>query len=473
MTMLSKPLDGKLCKDMSCRQRRKQIRLIKDQLKPMPAALEKWAAKQYNACACVRLSRRCGGLQLRMGLVWCSKCGGELEVTPNIRQVKMANVPDVCPHCGAKLTDKIKTDLNEMNEKEYVHVLERCGDWEVVRTYEIRLRTEFGKDTELKAAEVIRHWVSSRGEVECESVSSSCSSNFYSASVNWIWGTEMKFRDEERRRYGYLPYKYRYNGRMYPRMTLTPELERRGFRLYKRYGDATEYVWQLLRNGYVEKYLKMGQISVMEDILRGGYSHYTWRDQIRIANHAGYKIKDFRLWADTLDLMQTETHFDLHNPKYLCMEPKEMRALHDRLVAKRIGRQSLEKKMKELKSAAAKEKLYKKVKGQYLGIVFDDGTRFAHVMQSCKEHVEEGIAMHHCVGGYYTHMDCLILGIRDKDGTRKATVELMIRDWNIAQIKGPCNKIPKDADMIKELIQANVWQFEAAKQKVTKKKQAV
>ena len=52
------------------------------------------------------------------------------------------------------------------------------------------------------------------------------------------------------------------------------------------------------------------------------------------------------------------------------------------------------------------EKRFHELKSKFFGISFTDGTIQVHVLESVQEHLDEGVAMHHCVlckGLHNTH----------------------------------------------------------------------
>ena len=73
--------------------------------------------------------------------------------------------------------------------------------------------------------------------------------------------------------------------------------------------------------------------------------------------------------------------------------------------------------------------------------MFTDGQIAVRVLESVKEIIMEGKAMHHCVGtnGYYKKADSLILSATI-DGKRIETVEVSLSQLKVIQSRGVCNK---------------------------------
>jgi len=88
-----------------------------------------------------------------------------------------------------------------------------------------------------------------------------------------------------------------------------------------------------------------------------------------------------------------------------------------------------------------KQSKKKSARGAFVGLAFDDGRVFCHVLRDVQEFYEEGKKMHHCVyaNEYFNvkeHPDSLILSARDKDGKRLETVEVNTKKWKVIQSRG-------------------------------------
>ena len=62
---------------------------------------------------------------------------------------------------------------------------------------------------------------------------------------------------------------------------------------------------------------------------------------------------------------------------------------------------------------------------------------------------------HHCVGGYYSKVDSLILSACI-DGKRIETIEVSISQLKVIQSRGVCNKNTKHHDRIIKLVEQNI-----------------
>ena len=175
---------------------------------------------------------------------------------------------------------------------------------------------------------------------------------------------------------------------------------------------------------------------------------------IKIALRNKYKIADCGLWNDMLSALD---YFgkDLRNPLYV--RPKNLKKAHDYWTNKR--RQAIEKITGEQKrkQAAAQEAKFQALKAKFIGIIFLKGDIKIETLDSALAHVEEGEAMHHCVGSYATRADSLVFSARSLDnGERIATIEVSLVTFKVLQCRGLCNNtVPQQAKIL-EIMNQNM-----------------
>ena len=140
-------------------------------------------------------------------------------------------------------------------------------------------------------------------------------------------------------------------------------------------------------------------------------------------------------------------HFgkDTNSPKYVC--PADLKAEHDKLVAKRNLQRERERTEQQQQKAIEDEKNYLKAKGIFFGLVFSDSLICIKVIESVKEMEEEGRMMHHCVGGYHNKANSLILSATI-DGKRIETIEVSLKTLKVVQSRGVCNSNTEYHDQI-------------------------
>lgn len=145
---------------------------------------------------------------------------------------------------------------------------------------------------------------------------------------------------------------------------------------------------------------------------------------------------------------------DLHSPKYIC--PTDLKEAHDQAV-KAVERQREQEQQKKRRLQAKEtEALFREEKSQFFGIAFTNGTIQVRVLESVQEHLEEGIAMHHCVfaSEYHLKPNSLILSATI-NGKRIETIEFNLETLKVVQSCVVCNSITENHDQILNLVQRN------------------
>ena len=93
----------------------------------------------------------------------------------------------------------------------------------------------------------------------------------------------------------------------------------------------------------------------------------------------------------------------------VCLE-----AEHDRISEKIRAKKEKERTEEEIRKALKNEEKFKEMKSRFFGLMFTDGNIVVRMLESVREHVLEGKAMHHCVGSgtnYSLNPDCIILSL--------------------------------------------------------------
>ena len=110
---------------------------------------------------------------------------------------------------------------------------------------------------------------------------------------------------------------------------------------------------------------------------------------------------------------------------------------------------------KEVEKLREKEGAFRTAKGRFFGLMFSDGVISIRVLESVEEIIAEGKIMHHCVGGYYSKEDSLILSACI-DGKKIETIEISLSKLQVIQSRGVCNKNTKHHDRILKLVENNI-----------------
>ena len=174
----------------------------------------------------------------------------------------------------------------------------------------------------------------------------------------------------------------------------------------------------------------------------------------KIANRNRYYISDIGKWADYISML-AELGKDIRSPHYIC--PDNLDAEHDRIAEKVRAKKEREHTEAEIRKALENEDKFKEMKGRFFGLVFTDGNIVVRTLESVKEHVLEGKAMHHCVGSgthYYLNPNCIILSARIAE-QRVETVEFSLEQMKVVQCHGLQNKDTEHHADIINLVNSN------------------
>lgn len=114
------------------------------------------------------------------------------------------------------------------------------------------------------------------------------------------------------------------------------------------------------------------------------------------------------------------------------------------------------RRRRNARKAMEDEKRFHELKSKFFGISFTDGTIQVHVLESVQEHLDEGVAMHHCVfdNAYYLKENSLILSATI-EGRRIKTIEVNLDTLKVVQSRGVCIKNTEYHDQIVSLVNAN------------------
>lgn len=176
---------------------------------------------------------------------------------------------------------------------------------------------------------------------------------------------------------------------------------------------------------------------------------------IRICMRHQYHPEDMDMYLDYLEELVLMRR-DIHNAHYVC--PADFRAAHAQTSAQAERWRIKHMDEAERRLVEQAEPNYYRDKHTYFGVVFGEDQEHLqfHVIGSVAEMKEEGKAMHHCVGGYHTHQDALIISCRDCKNNRVATVEVNLRTLEIVQTRGVCNAVPEHKELINATIRQNM-----------------
>ena len=379
------------------------------------------------------------GRRSAKGIVTCTECGHQWQGNGALADTLCGCT---CPHCGMEL--KVHTTRKRVfKEIEYFSMITTCKGYQVIRFFFAKAYYKVGQPAEYTIDEVAQRWIAPNGKFETIARLRGIAFIYYDL---WQEGSSMEIR-RNHRVYDITP------ACTYPRIRVIPELKRNGFKGEFHNLQPFELFCELLKNNQAETLIKTGQYSLLSYFIHhSSKSISTYWNAIRIATRNGYMVGDAGIWCDYIDLLR---YFgkDTNSPKYIC--PADLKAEHDKLVAKRNRQRERERTEQQRQKAIEDEKNYLKAKGIFFGLVFSDSLICIKVIESVEEMVEEGRMMHHCVGGYHNKANSLILSATI-DGKRIETIEVSLKTLKVVQSRGVCNSNTEYHDRIVNLVNSNV-----------------
>ena len=388
---------------------------------------------------------------------WCTQCGKsfKLEGTSELI-VDLVGDKTICPHCGAHLILE-NSRKQTINERWYYTIITTCKGYQVCRNFIAEKSLKMDGEPFYDIREAVQNWIAPDGHEEVIARPVRPMVCVYDA---WNFSKPMELRDTRRhlRNDSYRPDKYKVESAwVYPNRTLTPIVKRNGYTGRCETLPQSELIKLLLTDREAEILAKNKQFSILAYKWSKGYREFCmpFAHSIRIANRNRYIVKDASLWFDYLELLRY-FRLDTHNAHYVC--PKNLKAEHDRLLARK-RRIEAEKAAEEKRREAAKwEAQYQADKAKYFGICFGNENIVITVIKSVEEMAEEGRAMHHCVYtmGYYKKPDSLIMTARDIAGNRIETIEISLKTFSVVQSRAKCNKTSQYHEEIIALVNQNI-----------------
>lgn len=377
------------------------------------------------------------GYRSKKGIVTCSKCGHSWQGAGELITTILGCD---CPNCKSKLTVKATTKRT-FNDRYYMTVIDVHKGYQVLRTIMLGYTSKIGEGPKYSASEVMQRWIAPDGKYCTFAKLRQTMGTMYYDS--WIFHTPLELRQEID------VYNRIYTGAVYPKQKLIPELKRTGYKKTLYNQKPLDLFRILLTDSKAETLIKTKQVKLLKRIMDSGWKNVdNYWQSIKICIRNNYKIKDATLWCDYIDLLQFFGK-DLLSPKYVC--PTDLKAEHDRYVAKKAKADA----QLEIEKQLAKEDSFREAKAKFFGLIFSDGLINVRVLESVAEIITEGKAMHHCVGGYYSKEDSLILSACI-DGKRIETIEVSISQLKVIQSRGICNKNTKYHDRIVNLVNQNI-----------------
>lgn len=424
---------------------------------------------------------------------WCQCCGA---IVPTLGKWLLADYAVdkwICPECGAECevlpqySGGFSHDRNPRtgerskpsDDVKIVTLVDVFKGVQVFRTFEVfRWNSRNGNDengrwrtnpTEFWYEEIFQNWLLEDG-------SEIITSRRYTRGVgflSWDYNSEYGIGRHNAHCSGYYEFGDVYDlagNYIFPGHKVVPILKRNGWsaRYFPKGASPIELAKCLLTTPKYETLMKAGQGSVVFYLMtHGGVNVRDYWSALKICIRNGYRVTDAQLWFDYInDLMFLG--LDIHNAHYVC--PKNLRRAHD-VMGRRRGRIVREREDRDEALEGRKfEKVYKKAKKPFIGMVFGDERVQVAVLNSVEEVRKEAEAMHHCVfrNGYYKHGDNLLMSARDAvTGKRLETVEISLRTFGVLQSRALQNGTSKEHQHILDLCKENIPEMRKRAAKMT------
>lgn len=430
----------------------RHIAMLCNSLYPIGKKEKNWAYKhslQYHA------------LYIRKTL-YCTECGASWK--PKRKPSGRA----ICPECGksCQVTASIRSRESIVS---YFAVLDVVDDYQVVRICKVWKYIKNRCVNNWDCREVMQHYINHLGVITTMSLPV----NGLGCVDAWDYSKPMGIH------HNYSSYKaeYRFNlmiDEVYPEMTLLPIFSRNGYAGQVNNIPVHLLLKELVYSNKLETLLKCKQHDVVRGMV-GDSRNDNWVDRywgtIKICIRHNYRIKDFTIWRDYIDLL---LHFkkDILNPIYVC--PKNLKKEHDILLKKRKKQRADEEDQRRRLEAEKRkaeverrereivefQEVYEASKRRFFDICMKTKKLTIVVLKSIEEFKTEGEKLNHCVfeNEYYKKPQSLILSARlnEDPSSPIETVEVSLENMQIIQSRGLRNNHSLHHDSIVRLVNKNI-----------------
>ena len=336
-------------------------------LRPITKTQSKWAFRECIDHFAYRLPK---------GRTTCMDCGHSWTIEKTTEHC-------TCPHCRAKL--QVRTTFErKIRQKQYFTILTTCGEYQVLRMFLLSAEMEKGCKATSCVVEIGQYWWNAQGRKTIVAVQRVLGK--YIDTFSFCSPMAVRNDNEAYRHISYSP--------IYPKFKTTEALRRNGFRDDFHDIAPTVLIPALLSDSRAETLLKAGKTEHLKYFLDNSRTFDACWQSYKVANRNGYDIEDISIWCDYVDMLR-RLNKDIHSPKYVCST--DLHREHDLRQSELRRQREKEEKEKRRKKAMEDEKRFHELKSKFFGIRFTDGTIQVHVLESVQEHLDEGVAMHHCV----------------------------------------------------------------------------
>lgn len=395
--------------------------------------------------------------------ICCLECGHKWKAE-NIKAKR-----HTCPSCNKHLHPRYNESW--MRTTGYMVVIDKCQGYQVLRFMFISKIMRKGQKPSFNHLESSQVWIAPDGTYSLLGAMRNSFGN--NSGGGWKYdqseGLSCKQKSYYLNQCPYTPYV----STIYPKQKVIKKLRRNGFKTTFHNLNPTEAVIQLLTDNRAETLLKLGYIKAFKKAVMYPKGVEKRWNQLRIAIRHGYKISDYAMWDDYLDLLEYFKK-DLHNPKFLC--PDNLKEVHNKLMvkkkritnelARRNREEQAEKRRQELEMWRVK---YPEIRKTFLDFSIKHKNIEITVIKSVEQLKEESELLEHCayINGYYGKEESLLLSAK-VNGKIVETIEINTNRMEVVQNRGFDNKVTEYGDRILKLIQGKLPELQKRKKKQSK-----
>jgi len=360
------------------------------------------------------------------------------------------SLPDIRPTDVEWIIDDFKTTYHNKGLCYYL-IMERCKEWQVVRYYYRSRQRLF---------EFMQAWINADGERIIRA------KKRFMRVDGWIETSEMTiWKQHKYMEYSYLGGFERLGWSGLKIRSLLPELKKRGLRTSSHGMNPVALCQALLTSNRLETLFKVRQYRLVYEFFKNEYelTDTMWQ-AVRIALRHGYhwdNHDEFSSWYRMVRDLEF-LGLDTRNPHYIC--PTNLMEAHTHWLLKREDKDRYEQYLQDLENARNYEDTFYANRKQFLDMTFTKGHVTISIIPTAEAIVEEGRAMHHCVGGYYNNTRSLILSAK-VDGKRMETIEVELDKYTIVQSRGLQNKPTSYHNAIVSLVKRNLGEIKRRNRK--------
>ena len=405
----------------------KQVVTSNKGLRPIKGAQMQWA---FREC----LDHY--AFQLKHGQTTCMDCGHTWTTDEDADKC-------VCPKCKAKLEVQ-RTKRQKAMSSTYFSVLTERKGLQLMRAFQMKAYYRKGQKADIYCWEVARYWMNEKGKVEV--MARKRTMGIYMDT--FCYDSDIELRKDN------TTYQHIASFPVCPDMKVISQIWRNGFDGAFHGIEPLTLFKAMLTDHRIETMMKQCRYGHVRHFIDHPRHLETCWNAYKIANRNHYHITDIGKWADYI-CMLVEMGKDIRSPHYIC--PDNLEAEHDRISEKIRAKKEKERTEEEIRKALKNEDKFKEMKSRFFGLMFTDGNIVVRMLESVREHVLEGKAMHHCVGSgtnYSLNPDCIIFSARIAE-QRVETVEFSLEQMKVVQCHGLQNKDTEHHADIINLVNSN------------------